>query len=1116
MQPESSKLSQNDSPGSKLVNPQPLRNHGLPAPPDRDGFLLQPQQSILQCELPDSGSAKRVGRDQGHVESAATSQALTSASLDVSQGLEEAPSNVKARLGFVTVINTPTLVPGLRENKVTAGPIARLPNEILTHVISHLPPQTFLEVSLVSKRFHNLVNCPHAWRLAFARYFPGSTSLSRLDNRSLSKKPVTSNLYGDAAYQDQRELKSDKRQFSRLTALASWRSEYTLRTRLLNSIVRANPGEERTGKKHAGTSNFYAVNTYRSGLDCIGTHVDTNFQDPRSSQSPRVFHGPDDRGLFVSSNPTSGRLGFIGSPHLDLQDPNDVMPTVTQWGLGRGETIVIPNPMDVSHVYGAIHVEGFPEGNLIFHSRDRSGYRLPTWTAASDPHLGIPKLPKEKQTICSVWIARSKNIMSMSNGMIGLFVGDSLGVLTCYSLGAAGLGGNGRDVGEMTARWALSPGVPIVAIKADDSFNPERLERNRVWAVAVNALGECFYLTKVPQDLSTSKRARLGPEAEKLSWATGRTVSWNLIQQSSRKIKSNIDDTNPSEGLYSPRSSSDDQGLKADQFVAETKDIEEFMKHKPIHFRNKYENWNMKRTVKVDFAGNAGTFGESIIVVEPLVDGGLIQSPIRFTRCGIGHIRQNSATLSANKLSPGTPSILGGTLLPPSESSPSSSSSLESPQSVILDATFSDLDEEWRESHLRLGTSKVFDITAVAIDNSVCALNCSWEDPLLSTTDLESSFDDRSPRNSERRLGHLPGQRGRYLAVGTDTGIIVIWNVRAPTSSHVELVHEVQPIRIIHTRSPKIACLALTALFLVHGGNDSLVQAWDPLASRIGPLRTIHRQLKLSPVVPTRVFNTPPNGAGAICLAPDPTDLRGVVSVGMHMRYWHYSSEPEHESTGRKRRPRRGSRLSNSSASSPFVTSGRSAIEAFIEDERLDHEYEETRKKREAEKLAGRFGVGLLGLEESEEEVLAYARLLSEETFQQESELRQSGSDNAFTHDEASTSNTYTDDTFSRHSSLDSPLQRISDSDLDEHNRSDVGDLASSSVSRPDFLVKYKKASRKGRTHQEEQRGSSAQAIEDLDGDIEFAIQLSLAEEQSRIEQEPEGFSGDKGKGRAA
>src|SRR5205809_7094949 len=143
----------------------------------------------------------------------------------------------------------------------------------------------------------------------------------------------------------------------------------------------------------------------------------------------------------------------------------------------------------------------------------------------------------------------------------------------------------------------------------------------------------------------------------------------------------------------------------------------------------------------------------------------------------------------------------------------------------------------------------------------------------------------------------IPGHRGRYLAIGTTTGIVCLWDMRGNISPDPDTIGTITPVRIIYTDSPQISCLALTSLYLVHGGNDGLVQAWDPLASAIQPIRTLNsrfssraRRRLLQTEVPTRGVNVNQFAAGTVCLDPDPTVLRGVVSLGARLRYWSYSS----------------------------------------------------------------------------------------------------------------------------------------------------------------------------------------------------------------------------------
>ena len=123
-------------------------------------------------------------------------------------------------------------------------------------------------MALVSRRFHTLVTTPHAWRIAFSRYFPGPYVAENGTSLSEANAPE--------------RVTSDKRFFSRLTALASWRSEYILRTRLLRSLARGKPAQFDPAKK-SGTvrsvnmRNGSAVVTYTSQLLYPVSHLAASF-----------------------------------------------------------------------------------------------------------------------------------------------------------------------------------------------------------------------------------------------------------------------------------------------------------------------------------------------------------------------------------------------------------------------------------------------------------------------------------------------------------------------------------------------------------------------------------------------------------------------------------------------------------------------------------------------------------------------------------------------------------------------------------------------------------------------------------------------------------------------
>jgi len=81
--------------------------------------------------------------------------------------------------------------------------------------------------------------------------------------------------------------------------------------------------------------------------------------------------------------------------------------------------------------------------------------------------------------------------------------------------------------------------------------------------------------------------------------------------------------------------------------------------------------------------------------------------------------------------------------------------------------------------------------------------------------------------------------------------------------------------------------------------------------------------------------------AGAIILDPDPTVLRGMVSLGTHLRYWSYSSSAADQYQSKKRRLRRSNERGANGGPDRFTTTGRGALMDYIATE------QEELKKRE-------------------------------------------------------------------------------------------------------------------------------------------------------------------------
>lgn len=992
--------------------------------------------------------------------------------------------------------------------------------EVLTHILSHLPPQSLSDISLVSRRFHSLVTTPHAWRIAFSRFFSGLDALE-----ALVHAPEISDNGSDI-------LRSERRLFTRLTALASWRSEYILRTRLLRSLARGKPADfegpgnsvpSRSGSGHSGNAQM----TYNSNMLTTVNHLHATFGTGVNKRLPRFIHGADEVGSACLSDPKAGKVDQWGfSDPQGFSQFADRFPGDAQYGLGAGDVVGIPNNMDVSQPYGMVYGEGSPGGMMYFRSTEEKRGRLLTCAFnRSLPELGIPNLASQ-ETTCSLWIAKSSGIPDISEGLIGILSGSSNGVLTSYSLGTNGLGKRRLERGEITARWVLSPGVPIVAIYVDEQFTARRHGSRRIWAVVLNALGEIFYVTDLlarrAKDRPTPKRPS-AKHTEQLAWEMGRSIYWALVEPTRRTARPDPFGTSDVDRSYSPRSSWVGMGLSKEQLAAETREIENFMAKKPKHFRSMCEGWDMRRRLEVDFAASdENGAGENIVVISCGLDEGQSAGIKRFTRCRVkgssdGSIGTGEAAVHVEDTK--DQSVFG-------DSSPGTlSTETWSFQNVmpVRRSSAADTDftlgkshvEEWRTSTLLFGELKFPQITTTAIDGSSFAVLTTLEDPLLCASGSSvASSPFSSPAGkalSPITLSDIPGQRARFLAVGTTTGIIILWDVRAPISSNSAFETAVKPVRMICTDSPQISCLGLSALYLVHGGNDGLVQAWDPLAATTEPIRTLNSRFSSRARRRLVQAEASPQGvginlfaAGAICLDPDPTVLRGMVSLGTHLRYWSYSSAAADQYKGTKRRLRRSERGSNQGADK-FSGTGRTALKDYIANEKIELERQKLNRTMEEQRLAGRFGLDLLGPGASEDEILAYATLLSEEAAASDEQRRNSGSvSSAVGNTDRSSNETVTEDIMPaafQEQDIDADIaEAIRLSLLQEtENPLASGSSAAGFRSNNDFPIKYAK-SRKSPPRSPAKAQTIAPIPEADADDLDFALQLSLTEEKSKAD----------------
>ncbi|EFQ27701.1 F-box domain-containing protein [Colletotrichum graminicola] len=884
------------------------------------------------------------------------------------------PSTPRHPLGFKVIKRSDPRPDGVQ--------LTDFPNEILTHILSHLHPDSHSAISLVSKRFYSLVTTPHAWRMAFLRFFPGHDSLVTKADQSRS---------GPLDYDPSDFVRSEARYFSRLTSLATWRSEYLLRTRLLRGLIRGKPGTKSggIGASARGGKKTSAVLTYNSKLPWAVTHLHADFS---AKKAPRVIHGASDLGVATLSDPFIGKVEKWGfrDPFSILQ-LDEAFPNLEPYGTGDGPA-ACPNLMDVSHPYGVLSGEGFPGGRAYYRPiNELHGRYLGSDTGVVDTYPDIPRIPELSEAISSIWLAKSAAVPNMTHSTVGILTGSTLGIVTSYALHGTGSGPRHPN-GEMTARWVLSPGVPIVSIKVDDQYTQKRKTAQRIWAVALNALGEIYYLVDTPK--TTLNRSK-GEDVTKNAWYAARSVYWRLVDETRRRARPDEFDKHALRGAYSPRSPADAMKLSKEQLVAEAREIEKFLRYKPSHFRKVCDGWDMRRRLEVDFANDdASSAGEVIVSIQCGLDETTPPSVTRYIRTLSRTPRPTPEDLDGPAdLAQDTPeapkSIFGAgkdyqpearfTTAPApaiGDATPISSGSL-TPQATLISS------DEWAVAVMALGSHGQSEITASALDLSSHALLTLSEDPLHSGHKSTVS-PTMSPLTADS-VAEIPGRRTRMLAIGTKDGSVVVWNCRDQRN-----LTEVAPLRVIQTESPEISCLALTALYLVHGGSDGLVQAWDPLASSLEPLRTLNgrsngrvprHMMTMNPSLQSDTYSA----ARAIYLDPDPTVLRGITSFGAFLRYWAYSATSQ--------RPGRKRRLRHADVHGRLATRRQGGnVSGYIAAETAELRREEEQKAREDAWLRNRFGVGAFG-DLTEEEALQYAEMISQETLLLEEQRRTSASD---------------------------------------------------------------------------------------------------------------------------
>ena len=774
------------------------------------------------------------------------------------------------------------------------------------------------------RRLRDVVDSPHAWLHAFSQYFPGPNALRRTADIAQYERTSA-------------EVRTEKRAFTRLAPVASWTSEYLLRTRLIRCLGRGKPGlpfaAPAPGKPYKG----YATLTFNSRLASGIDRLDAAFGSTLNKKLPRFAHGWSSTGTVTASDKRGKSDGWgISQRFGTWRTFEEVYPGHAPWGLEDGEVVGLPNVMEISVAYGMVYGEGFPGGHLFYLAGDEKVIHwLPTTADTEfERSYEIPRIPAALEAVCSVWVAKSVTIPRTTNGIVGILCGSSSGTVSIFSFGKSSREQR-FSKGALTARWILSPGVPIIALTADDNYSEERKSERRIWAVALNALGEVFHLRDVPRCMAYKPSDDAASFVDRNAWLNGRTCKWGVVSPSQRVLRHSMEQSYNGLAFYSEAISGQETPLTLDQ-------IEESIAKRPIDFRSQFEGWDMRRRLEVDFGGDdANKAGENIVVVDHSAQGG---------QPGIARYRRR------------------------------------------LDPTDASVDY-WLQSKLTFAQHRNIRATTTALDASMYAtLTCS-EDLALGQTRRERTKRDGSTSVGTVEMSPfaMPGARSRFIAAGTDTGVVFIWDTRSSTASSPEIINDVHPLRIIVTDSPSISSLALTALYVVHGGSEGLVQAWDVLASTTDPVRTISSRNTLNArrraaiAQQTQLNQTSQNhAAGAISLDPDPTSLRGVVAIGTWLRYWHYSSEAAVEdiSKSRKRKMHRELRGLNSSPGEGVSNSRRYGLKSFVTDEIAERKLEEklqANERKKEDRIAARFGLHLLGEGASEEEMLAYATMLSEE-----------------------------------------------------------------------------------------------------------------------------------------
>jgi len=590
--------------------------------------------------------------------------------------------------------------------------------------------------------------------------------------------------------------------------------------------------------------------------------------------------------------------------------------------------------MDLSEDVGWVYGENVPNGKCYVHpysspyrSASEKGFFLRHNQVASDCL---------QPAITAVWIAkkRSGGVLETSESQVGVMIGNSRGFVSIYGLSF----GKESQVNP-TKMFCVCPGIPVVSIKVDEDYSVKRKRQKSVWAVIVNALGEIYYLAD--------------PK-----------VGWEIIPQTTR-IPTAVHNS-----IFQPPPNTLTRE-DARKGKIEEKDL--LLNTEYTLLKQLWEGWGMDWFIELDWPGANIVLGRKGSADRPSAGNEQIAKLVRYHFLSYSldvedkeFVREVIASVSEGASAVTTSgSVFGGSQPQPSENA----------EAVSMQASqLCERPAKWVATDFLFGDEDVGMITALAIDVSNLALVSLGEDAGI-TADV-------------------PGGNARLFAIGTNMGNVFVWDIRHQASSaggdgapSIGLL----PQRVIRTDSPRISTLALSSLYLVHGGNDGLVQAWDLLASTYSPMRSIHsrfstrarRRLAQADGATLALGNDAlgDNQFAARCLVldPDPTRLRGAVALGTHIKYWCFSSSSLGPNAPKwSKGPRVGSRVHGT------PSAARGDIKGIIKSDSRDLLKQRERENKERIELEKRYGISSGWAALNEEEMLEYARMISMETYETE------------------------------------------------------------------------------------------------------------------------------------